>query len=393
MDYPRFRRGDVVEGVVVGVSRDGLLVDIGTKSEGVVPAHEMRTLGGEEASQIHPGDTVLCWVLRPETPEGQVILSVDRANTERGWRTLQQRFEQGESFEAQVTGYNKGGLLVDVEGLAGFVPLSQLVSIRTNGGSEETVTPALAEAIGRHLRLKVIELNRRRNRVILSERAAVQEWRTQQKDRLLTELQEGEVRKGRITSIRDFGIFIDLGGADGLAHLSEVSWDRSRPLEEMYRVGDEVDVYIIKVDPEAKRIALSLKRAQPEQWDGIIDRYEIGQIVTGLVTKLVPFGAFARVEGPVEGLIHVSELTDRRLNHPNEIVKEGDILPLKIIRIERDRHRLGLSLKQARPEAEAMGFVFDESGRVVDVPLEVRSQMAAGAVAVDSSETVEGHVS
>lgn len=393
MGYPSFRRGDVVEGVVVEVGRDGLLVDIGTKSEGVVPSHEMRTLGPEAASRIHPGDTVLVWVLRPETPEGQVLLSLDRALAERGWRTLQQRFEQGESFEAQVTGYNKGGLLVDVEGLAGFVPLSQLVSIRANGGSDEGVAPALAEAVGRHLRLKVIELNRRRNRVILSERAAVQEWRSQQKERLLAELQEGEIRQGRITSIREFGIFVDLGGADGLAHLSEVSWDRSRPLEEMYKVGDEVDVYIMKVDPESKRIALSIRRAQPERWDDIIDKYQVGQIVVGRVTKLVPFGAFARLDGPVEGLIHVSELAERRLSHPKEVVKEGDILPLKIIRIERDRQRLGLSLRQARAEAEALGYEFDESGGVVNVPEEVKLELQAEEETADSGETRQVDVS
>ena len=210
----------------------------------------------------------------------------------------------------------------------------------------------------------MIEINRRRNRVILSERAALQEWRSQQKDRLLAELKEGEVRKGRVSSVRSFGVFIDLGGADGLAHLSEVSWDRNKTPEEMYRVGDEVDVYVMKVDPETKKIALSLRRAQPEEWDLIVDKYQVGRVVPGMVTKLVTFGAFARIEGPVEGLIHVSELVDRRIAHPKEVVREGDLLPLKIVRIERDRHRLGLSLREARDEGEQMGFTFSDAGEV-----------------------------
>jgi small subunit ribosomal protein S1 len=227
--------------------------------------------------------------------------------------------------------------------------------------------------VGKGLRLKVIELNRRRNRVILSERGALQEWRSQQKDRLLSELEEGEVRKGRVSSIRSFGVFVDLGGADGLVHLSEISWDRTKAPEEIYKVGDEVDVYVMKVDAEKKKIALSIRRASPAHWDGIVDKYQVGEVVPGIVTKLASFGAFARIEGPVEGLIHVSELVERRISHAQEVVREGDILPLKIIRIERDRHRLGLSLKQARDRAEFMGFRFTPDGEVIHVPEDIRA--------------------
>jgi small subunit ribosomal protein S1 len=230
--------------------------------------------------------------------------------------------------------------------------------------------------VGKSLRLKVIELNRRRNRVILSERGALQEWRSAQKDRLLSELEEGEVRKGRISSIRSFGVFVDLGGADGLVHLSEISWDRTKAPEELFNIGDEVDVYVMKVDSEKKKIALSIRRAQPAHWDGIVDRYQVGEVVPGIVTKLATFGAFARIEGPVEGLIHVSELVDRRINHSQEAVREGDILPLRIIRIERDRHRLGLSLKQARDRGETMGFAFGPDGEVTYVPVHIREAFA-----------------
>jgi small subunit ribosomal protein S1 len=197
--------------------------------------------------------------------------------------------------------------------------------------------------------------------------------------------------------VRSFGVFIDLGGADGLAHLSEVSWDRNRTPEDMYRIGDEVDVFVMKVDPETKKIALSLRRAQPEAWDEIVDKYQVGRVVPGMVTKLVTFGAFARIEGPVEGLIHVSELVDRRIAHPKEVVREGDLLPLKIVRIERDRHRLGLSLRDARDEGVRMGFNFSDAGEVIEVPEELRREfeeregtIVRGARPLDDPGSVNG---
>lgn len=369
-DFKTLRRGEVTEGTIMAIQRDGVIVDLGAKSEGVIPPHEMHSLGADPLNKVAIGEKILVYVMQPEADQGQVVLSVDRARGERGWRVLQTRFEEGEAFDGEVTGYNKGGLLVNVEGVHAFVPLSQVVGVRPDQEGEG----GLASAVGKQLRLKVIEINRRRNRVILSERAALQEWRSQQKDRLLAELKEGEIRKGRVSSVRSFGVFIDLGGADGLAHLSEVSWDRNKTPEEMYHIGDEVDVYVMKVDPETKKIALSLRRAQPEEWDLIVDKYQVGRVVPGMVTKLVTFGAFARIEGPVEGLIHVSELVDRRIAHPKEVVREGDLLPLKIVRIERDRHRLGLSLRDARDEGERMGFTFSDAGEVLSVPEDIRKE-------------------
>ena len=392
-DYRSPHRGDIVEGLVMGWDRDGVLIDIGAKSEGVVQRNEMQSLGPDAESRLQPGDKVLVFVIHPETMDGQIVLSLDRARGERGWHVLQERFESGETFEGHVTGYNRGGLLVNVEGVNAFVPLSQLTGVRpdrddTGGGG------SLAEAVGKTLRLKVIEINRRRNRVILSERAALQEWRTQQKERLIQELREGDIRRGRISSVRSFGVFVDLGGADGLAHLSELSWDRNKQPSDLFKVGDEVDVYVTKIDAENKKIALSLRRAKPEQWDAIVDKYKEGQVVAGAITKLVNFGAFARIEGPVEGLIHVSELVDRRIGHPKEVVREGDLLPLKIVRIERDRHRLGLSLRRARDEGEMMGFVFTDGGEVLSVPDDIRAEFEAreGPIAVPEPEAeTEGY--
>jgi small subunit ribosomal protein S1 len=224
--------------------------------------------------------------------------------------------------------------------------LSQLAPISRNPdeGSQED---QLAHRIGETLELKLLELNRRRNRVILSERQAVQQMREEQKDKLLEELQEGETRKGKVSGIASFGAFVDLGGADGLIHVSEISWEPVQSPEEVIHVGDELDVYVLKVDRETRRIALSLRRLQPTPWDTITDRYHVGQQVTGTVTRLTNFGAFARIEDSVEGLIHISELSDRVIEHPKEVVKEGDTMTLTILRIEPERRRLGLSLKQS----------------------------------------------
>ena len=368
----QLRRGEVVEGTVMAVERDGMLVDIGFKSEGVVPTQEMHSMGADPLSKIHPGEQVLVFVVQPETQEGQVALSIDRARGEQGWRTLQERFESGEIFEAEITGYNKGGLLANVEGVNAFIPMSQVVGAKPGSDGANP----LSAQVSRVLRLKVIEINRRRNRVILSERAALQEWRAEQKDRLLAELTEGEIRTGSVTSIRNFGVFVDLGGADGLVHLSELSWDRNAQPEDLFKVGEEVKVYVMRVDEESKKIALSIRRASPEQWEKLITQYAVGDVVPGVVTKLVAFGAFARLPGPVEGLVHVSELVDRRIGHPEEIVDEGDVVPLKIVRIEHNRHRLGLSLREARNEAQIRGWEFDHDGRVVAVSDEAREKFA-----------------
>jgi len=374
------RRGEIIEGTVVGTDRDGILVDVGAKSEGVIPPNEMHCLQPEGASSLNTGDKVLVAVVQPESHEGQIILSMDRARGERGWRVLQDYLDNGEAFEGYVTGSNKGGLLVNVEGVNAFVPLSQIVAGPERGNPEATQT-ALAQWVGKNITLKVIELNRRRNRAILSERSAVQEKRAAEKERLLLELQEGDIRDGRITSIRDFGIFVDIGGADGLVHLSELSWERTpRSPHEFFKVGEEIQVYVLKVDNEAKKIALSVRRAQPERWEEIVSSYREGQIVPGQVTKLAPFGAFVRLEGPIEGLIHISELVDRRITHPREVVEENDVVPVKIVRIEYDRHRLGLSLKQARESAEDDGWAFSAAGSTTLAPQDALDRLGLAAM-------------
>jgi small subunit ribosomal protein S1 len=365
------RRGEIVEGMVMGASPDGLIVDVGTKTEAVIPQGEMLSLGADGAARLKAGDTVKVMVLQPSSSEGHAIVSLDRARGEEGWDTLAARHESGEIFDAQVTGHNRGGILVNVDGVNAFVPLSQVDSVRRD---DPDAGNALASLVGKSVRLKVIELNRKRNRVILSERAAMADVRKEQKDKILDDLEEGSIRIGHVSSITDFGVFVDLGGADGLAHMTELTWERGKKAKDLYNVGDEVQAYILKVDHETKKISLSLKRAQPEKWDSTVNRFVIGQILIGRVTKLMAFGAFVRLDGPVEGLIHISELSNRRIQHPKDVVKEGDVVPVKLVRIEKDRHRLGLSLRQARNDSEAMGFVFNHDGVVVDYPDDVREQ-------------------
>ncbi|MBO9385135.1 MAG: 30S ribosomal protein S1 [Thermomicrobium sp.] len=344
-DYRLFRYGDVVEGEVMHVDREKILVDIGGKCEGVVPSREFQTLSPEELGRLRPGDRVLVFVLQPEDQAGQAILSIDRARQEKTWRRLQEVFESGGVIEAEVVNYNKGGLLVNLDGIRGFVPASQVVAIR--GGDEGSKQADMARMVGQRLKLKIIEINRHRNRLILSERQAVQEQRDAMKAHLIETLREGETRRGRVTSIADFGVFVDIGGADGLVHLSEISWARVKHPSEVLRVGDEVDVMVLSVNPEQRKIALSIRRTQPEPWMQVASQFQVGQVVRGTITQLASFGAFARLQEGVEGLIHVSELAGWRVEHPNEVLQEGDDVIVRVIRIDPARRRIGLSLRRA----------------------------------------------
>ena len=352
------RRGEVVDGEVMGFSEDGgILVNIGHKSEGVVQQREMRSLSQEDLQNLQIGDQIITYVLRPESADNAAILSIDRALGETGWRELEQCLEDNETVEGSILGFNKGGAIVDVRKVQGFVPMSQLVSVprdifRDRSETEEDPDAEArrmerqAEETGKTLQLKILEINRSRNRAIFSERQAVQEWRDAQKARLVQELQVGEVRKGVVTGISSFGAFVDLGGADGLVHISEMSWGPVGRPEDVVSIGDQLDVFVLRVDVENKKIALSLRRLEPEPWETIHERLHVDDIVDAQITKLTNFGAFARVEGNIEGLIHISELSDRVIGHPREVVQEGEDVKLKVLRIEPERRRLGLSLKQ-----------------------------------------------
>jgi small subunit ribosomal protein S1 len=342
------RRGDVVDGQIMRMDQDGILVSVGHKSEGVVPIREMRSLASrsEAAARYQVGETIQVYVLDTAGDEDQAILSIDRARGEAAWLVLEKLVETGETIQGRITGHNRGGAVVDVDGVQGFVPLSQAV-LPPGENHEEAIT----SRIGEEVKLKVLEVNRRRNRAVLSERAAARERRDDLKDKLLDTLEEGTTRAGRVTGISSFGAFVDIGGADGLVHVSELSWAPVASVEDVVHVGQELEVYILRVDRETKRIARSIRRLQATPWENAASRFEIGQLVTGTVTKLTDFGAFARVDDIVEGLIHVSELTERHIRHPKDVVDVGDTMTLRVVSLDPERHRLGLSLKQIEEDA------------------------------------------
>jgi small subunit ribosomal protein S1 len=343
------KRGDVVEGVIVRIDQDEILVDIGLKSEGVLSTKELPASGYGSFSELHLNDKVLVYVIQPESQEGHAVLSLKRANTERQWRIAEEQYKNGELLKARVIDYNKGGLIVDVAGIRGFVPISQILNLKreevASGGENQETAAKLQSMKDKELQLKIIEINRARNRLILSERLAVQEWRQRRREELLDELRPGEVRHGVVSNLANFGAFVDLGGADGLVHISQLAWSRVNHPSEVLHVGQEVEVQVLSVDKDKKKIALSIKRAEVDPWTTVEQRYTPGQIVTGVVTKIAPFGAFARIEDGIEGLIHLSELTPGA--DPKSVLHEGAQLQLRILRIDAERRRLGLSLRQA----------------------------------------------
>jgi len=361
-DIKSFKHGDVVEGKVVRIDKDEILVDIGAKSEGVVSNRELYGRHAESQPQLTIGDVVLVYVLQPESQEGHVVLSLRRAGLERKWRAMQEQFEAGVIIEAPVIDHNKGGLIVDC-GIRGFVPISQIVDFprRPQNDQPRDAAQEIAEKlqpfVGRKLRLKILEVNRKANRLILSEKVALYEERREKRDELFSSLQVGQKVTGTVRSIAPFGVFIDLGGIDGLVHKSELSWNKVNNPEAGYKVGDEVEAEVIDINHERGRISLSIRRLQPDPWHSTVADFKVGDVIDGTVTKLVNFGAFVRVRDGLEGLIHISELSHQRVAHPGDVVHEGQQLKLKIISLDSERHRLGLSLKQAeeppaRPAAE-----------------------------------------
>jgi small subunit ribosomal protein S1 len=351
-DIKSFKHGDVVEGKVVRIDKDEILVDIGAKSEGVVSNRELYGRHAETQPQLAIGDTVLVYVLQPESQEGHVVLSLRRAGLERKWRAMQEQFEAGVIIEAPVIDHNKGGLIVDC-GIRGFVPISQIVDFprRPQNDQPRDAAQEIAEKlqpfVGRKLRLKILEVNRKANRLILSEKVALYEERREKRDELFSSLQVGQKVTGTVRSIAPFGVFIDLGGIDGLVHKSELSWNKVNNPEAGYKVGDEVEAEVIDINHERGRISLSIRRLQPDPWHSTVADFNVGDVIDGTVTKLVNFGAFVRVRDGLEGLIHISELSHQRVAHPGDVVHEGQALKLKIISLDSERHRLGLSLKQA----------------------------------------------
>lgn len=348
---PGVRRGEVIEGTIVSTSPTSITVDIGAAKPGIVPMRELERLNRRALEEMKPGQKLFVYVVNPRTPDGEITLSIDRAQEEMDWERAEAFRASQEPYETKVSGYNKGGLIVRFGRVRGFVPLSQLSpDRRRRATSGATPEESLGAMVNEAIVVKVMEVDRQRNRLILSERTATRENRERRKEMLIAQLQVGEIRTGRVVSLEDFGAFVDIGGAEGLVHLTELSWKHVTHPRELLSEGQEVQVEVISIDPEAKRIGLSMRRREPDPWDTVAVDFTQGQLVKGEITKLTKFGAFARlVDLPeIEGLVHISELSDVRVSHPRDVVKEGDVLTLRVVKVDVKNRRLGLSLKRVQ---------------------------------------------
>ena len=350
------------------VDRDEVLVDIGYKSEGVIPSKELSIRQDVDPSQVvHVGDPIEALVLQKEDKEGRLILSKKRAQYERAWGRIEEIMAQGGTIKGPVIEVVKGGLILDI-GLRGFLPAS-LVDLRR--------VRDLHPFVGQELECKIIELDRNRNNVVLSRRAFLEESQSEGRKKFLESLQKGERRKGTVSSIVNFGAFVDLGGVDGLVHVSELSWKHVDHPSEVVQVGQEVDVEILDVDLERERVSLSLKATQEDPWKEFERKYRAGEVIAGQVTKIVPFGAFVRVAQGIEGLVHISELSAEHVESPEQVVQVGDEVQVKVIDVDVSRRRISLSMRQVGEAEEPLPEVEIEAEATTELAQEVAPEPAA----------------
>ena len=363
-----FDEGDLVNGTVVKIEHDEVLVDIGFKSEGVIPVRELSIRkDANPADIVALGDPIEALVLQKEDKDGRLVLSKKRAEYERAWNRIEEKFNAGENVEGEVIEVVKGGLILDI-GLRGFLPAS-LVDLRR--------VKDLNAYMGTRIEARVIEMDRNRNNVVLSRRVVLEEARKAERSEILSKLQPGMRLKGTVSSIVDFGAFVDLGGIDGLIHISELSWNHVNHPSEVVKVGQEVEVQVLDVDLNRERISLGLKQTTEDPWRTLVKKYPVDAIVEGVVTKLVPFGAFVDLGDGIEGLVHISEMAKQHVDAPAQVCKVGDKVQVKVMEIDLDRRRISLSMKAA---AETLGF---------EVEVEPMDKPEEAAEATEAAETVE----
>ncbi len=342
-DYAMPEVGDIREGIIVAINQQGLIVDLGLKRDGLVPTADLNKLEPEEREALSVNDEVMVYIANTDQPDSLGV-SIHMARLNQDWVEAETLQESGDIVEAEVIGYNKGGAIVPYGRLRGFVPISHLSSL-SPGMNDRQRQQALAKMRGEQIPVKVIEVDRRRRRLVMSQREAQREWEEKRKQELLDKLNEGDVVKGNVSGLRDFGAFIDLGGADGLVHISELAWYRVNHPSEVLAVGDEIEVEILKLDKKKQRISLSRKRQVSNPWDTAEERYGINQLVEGKITRIVDYGAFAQIERGVEGLLHVSQLARTNVETVSDVVKEGETHLLRVVSLDSRRQRIGLSLK------------------------------------------------
>ena len=350
-DFKPLKRGQIISGTVVTMTDEGALVNVGHKSEGLIPRNEMRTI--EDQDVLDDGNTVTVMVIRGESYDSPAVLSLDKMSHQRGWKRLVEAQIAQERIKGRIVGVNKGGFLVDTENIQGFVPLSQIVTLTKEQmqklrKGEWNHNDAATELVGKELELVVMDADHVRSRVIMSEREADRQVQDERRTKIVETLTEGQTITGKVTRISEYGAFIDMGGLAGLLHISEMAWVPVREITDLVTVGQVVTVYILGVDKENKRVSLSLKRLSEEPWEKINEKYKVGDVVDAEITKITDFGAFARLDGMIEGLIHISELSNENVRDVTDIVNSGDKVKVKILSIEFERRRLGLSFKDAK---------------------------------------------
>lgn len=360
-DYYRPTVGDIRTGTIVAISDQGIIVDLGLKRDGLVQPSDLDELDPEERESFKLYDEVPIYIEETNKPD-RLLVSIQKAKLNQDWIRAQELKDSGEIVEAPVIGYNRGGVIVPFGNLRGFVPASHLVQLR-RGMDDRQRQQAMSKMREEVLPLKVIEVNRQRKRLVLSQREAQHEWQEARKRELIEKLDSGDVVTGRVSGLRNFGAFVDLGGADGLIHISELAWHRVNHPREVMKVGEEIEVYILSLDKEEQRIALSRKRLLPNPWTTADDKYAVGQLVEGRVTRIVSYGAFVEIEPGIEGLLHISQLSRGNVEDPHELIAEGETHLLRVVSLDSNRQRIGLSLKNvtaaeqiewmARREAEA----------------------------------------
>ncbi|MFZ4825779.1 MAG: 30S ribosomal protein S1 [Phototrophicaceae bacterium] len=341
-DNTKVERGDIIEGVILAIDNQGLIVDVNLMRDGIVPRRDLERL--DPPPQFEVGQIIDVSIIKVEDDDGNLVLSIAQAQQNEDWKHAQRLIETEEVWATKVADANKGGLIVLFGNLRGFIPASHVADL-PRGLDDEKRFDFLKDMVGKTINTKVIEVNHKRRRLVFSQREAQRNNREARKDLLLSNLAEGDVLDGVISGLRDFGAFVDLGGADGLIHISELAWHRVQNPADVVTVGQKVQVYVLRLDQDGKRIGLSLKRLQPNPWAEVEDRYHVGQMIEGKITRLSKYGAFVTLEPGVEALLHISQLANTMVNDPSEIVAVGQVLMMRIISIEVEKQRLGLSIR------------------------------------------------
>jgi small subunit ribosomal protein S1 len=388
-DYEEPQVGDIRKGIIVAITQQGVIVDLGLKRDGLVPSSDLSKLEPEEREALKINDEIPIYVTNTDAPDS-LYVSIHLAQLNQDWIDAEAYLESGDIIEGEVIGYNKGGAIIPFGRLRGFVPASHLNEL-SRGLNDRQRQQKLAKLRGQKVPVKIIEVDRRRRRLVFSQRDAQKEWEDKRKQELLKDLKEGDVLTGRVSGLRDFGIFVDLGGADGLVHISELAWYRIDHPREVVKVGDEIEVYVLNINAESQRISLSRKKLLENPWSTVEQRYQPNQLVEGKITRIVDYGAFAEIEPGVEGLLHLSQLSRNQVENAREVVNEGETHLLRVVSIDPDRQRIGLSLRavNAHEQIEWMALREAEAAETAEAASDEAEETAVTAeITADVDEAV-----